>query len=107
MKLLIATHVIDKLEDNMLSCVYKKYLGVECPGCGMQRAFYYLIRGEFIESLKMFPALIPLMVMLVYLVLHVFFKFKNGHKILMYLFIFNTAIIVINYIIKLIITLNT
>ncbi len=103
MSLFLSIDVIDKLEDNMLSCVYKKYLGIECPGCGMQRAFYYLIRGEFIESLKMFPALIPLIIMLVFLVFHVIFKFKQGHKVLLYMFVFNAIIILTSYIIKLLI----
>lgn len=87
----------------MLPCPYKKYLGVDCPGCGMQRAFYYLIRGEFLESLKMFPALIPLALMLGFLVFHIIFKFKQGHKVLLYTFIFNVIIILSNYIIKLLI----
>jgi hypothetical protein len=107
MSLFLSIDVIDKLEDNMLSCVYKKYLGIECPGCGMQRAFYYLIRGEFIESLKMFPALIPLMAMMAYLVLHIIFKFKKGHKILLFMFILNLVIIMTNYIFKLIFVLSS
>lgn len=101
MKLLLAADIISKYEDKMFSCVYKKYLGVDCPGCGMQRAFVYLMRGEFVESLKMFPALIPLIIMVAYLILHVIFKYKNGHKVLLYMFFTNVAIILTNYIVKL------
>lgn len=103
MHMLQFTNFIAQQEDKMLSCMYKKYFGVSCPGCGMQRAFYLLIRGEFIESLKMFPALIPIMIMVGFLGAHIMFKFAKGHKILLYLFIFNAVLIVFNYIIKLLI----
>lgn len=92
--------LIANYEDKMLSCFYKKYIGVDCPGCGMQRAFYYLIHGDFLASVKMFPALIPLAVMILFLIAHLIFKFKKGHTILLFLFILNSAIIVVNYIIK-------
>ncbi len=78
-------------------------LGVECPGCGMQRAFIALVRGDFLESVRLYPALIPTMVMLVFLLVHIQFSLKNGAKILLYLFIFNAVIIVISYIYKLIV----
>ncbi len=95
--------IVDDYEEKMLSCVYKKYLGIECPGCGMQRAFALLMKGEVVESLKMFPALIPIIFMLLFLVLHLLFKFNKGHLILLYLFILNATIIVVNYIVKLLI----
>ena len=61
-----------------MPCFYKKFLGMECPGCGMQRAFIELLKGDFIDSIKTFPALIPMMVMMVYLGLHLKYKFKKG-----------------------------
>jgi len=97
------TGVADWLEKRQLPCFYKSVLGIECPGCGMQRAFIDLLRGDLIGSLKFYPALIPTIAMLVLLVVHVFGKVKNGAKILMWLFIFNTVIIVVSYICKLIV----
>jgi len=93
---------INWLESHMGECFYHKHFGIECPGCGMQRAFIALLRGEFIESLRLFPALIPIMFMLTYLILHLIFKYKNGAKVLKISFIFTILIIVINYIIKVI-----
>jgi hypothetical protein len=69
----------------------------------MQRAFIALLRGDLIGSLKLYPALIPTIVMLVLLVVHVFYHLKNGARILMWLFIFNAVVIVISYICKLIV----
>lgn len=85
----------------MPQCLYHKYLGIECPGCGMQRAFLLLLKGEVWESIKMYPALIPIIVMVIYLLLHLFLKFNKGHKVLLFLFVLNSVIIVLNYIIKL------
>ena len=93
--------IVEWLESNLQSCFYKKYLGVECPGCGMQRAFIELLKGNLWESFLLFPALIPTIVLVIYLFLHISFKFKNGANILKFLFIINTSIVVLSYIYKL------
>lgn len=85
----------------MLECHYKKYLGIECPGCGAQRSFVQLIKGELVESFLLFPALIPVMFTFVFLGLHLVFKFKHGAKILVYSFSISAALMVINFIYKL------
>ena len=48
------------LEDLTLPCLTKKVTGWECLACGGQRSIIALIEGDIILSLKMFPALIPL-----------------------------------------------
>jgi len=70
-------------------------------GCGMQRAIILLLKGDFVGSFKMYPALFTLIIMFVYLALHLRFHFKNGHKILLYLFYLNIVLILINFILKL------
>lgn len=93
--------IIEFLESNLLSCSWKKYLNQECMGCGMQRAIILLLKGEFLESFKMYPALLTLIIMFIYLALHLNFNFKKGHLILRYLFLINVIIILANYILKL------
>lgn len=88
------------LESKMGTCPYKYNLGIECPGCGMQRAVIELLKGNLIESMQLYPALIPTIVMFVFLILHIFIKFKNGADILKYLFILTVSITVISYIVK-------
>ena len=95
--------LIEWLEAHMVTCSYKKYLGVECPGCGMQRAFIELLKGNFIESLKLYPALPTTLFILIFLVLHLIFKFKHGANILKYTFILNVVIMFLSYIYKLLI----
>jgi hypothetical protein len=93
--------VADWLERNALPCFYKKYFGIDCPGCGMQRAFIELLRGNVWESLKAYPALLPIIFMLVYLCLHLKYKYKKGAYILKITFIFTAILIVINFVFKL------
>ncbi len=92
--------VIHWLENHMLPCPYKHYLGIDCPGCGMQRAGIELLKGNFMESFFAYPPLIPLILLILFLILHLRFKFKRGAVILKYLFIFVVALIALNYILK-------
>lgn len=97
------TSLADWLEKHSLPCFYKQFFHIDCPGCGSQRALVELLRGHVKQSFMMYPALIPIIIMLVYLCLHLVFKFANGAEILKRLFFFNTILIVTNYIYKLII----
>lgn len=92
--------IIEFLEDNLLTCSWKQYLGQECMGCGMQRAIILLLKGDIIGSFKMYPALFTLLLMFIYLAFHLKYDYKKGHLILRYLFILNVIIILVNYLIK-------
>jgi len=95
--------LIDWLENNLLACPYKKYLGMDCFGCGMQRSFIALLKGNLVESFFLYPALIPMILMFLFLIVHLIFKFKNGGTWLMYMFIFIVSIVVIGFFGKLIV----
>ena len=92
---------IQWLENHLLSCPYKTITGIDCPGCGMQRAFIELLKGNCVESFHLYPALIPVLLTLCITFLHLFFKFKNGAFIIKYSFVISITVIVISYIIKL------
>lgn len=89
---------INWLEGNMMPCFYKQYLGMECPGCGFQRSLALLLKGEFTDSFLMFPPLIPMLLMVVFLIIHLKFKFRNGAKWLLVLFVFNVCLLLGNFI---------
>lgn len=93
-------NIIHWLENHTIPCLYKTLFGIECPGCGTQRALIELLKGNVVQSIKTWPALLPVMFMLVYLVLFLVFRFKNGLKILKISFIINAAIILANYVYK-------
>lgn len=88
-------------EHHMIPCPFKMMTGYDCPGCGMQRALIELINGNVCISIKFYPALIPLIIMFVFLFIHLKFEVRNGAKMLKLLFIANGSIISISYLIKL------
>lgn len=92
--------MIEFLEEHMFQCPSKTFLGMHCPGCGMQRSFILLLKGEIAESFWMYPALIPTILMVGFLVLHIIRKYKYGHVVLLYLFILNIGLSIFNYINK-------
>ncbi len=49
------------LEDYMIPCANKKIFGMECLGCGAQRATAFLFKGEFVLAFKMYPAIFTLL----------------------------------------------
>jgi len=38
-------------------CSFYVMTGWKCPGCGSQRAFHYLLHGQFVESFRQNPLL--------------------------------------------------
>lgn len=75
---------------------------MDCLGCGMQRSFIALLKGDFVTSFYYYPALMPMILMFFFLIAHLIFRFKKGAAWLKYLFIFNISIVVINFILKLV-----
>ena len=90
------------LEANMLSCPSKKYLHIDCPGCGMQRSFLLLLKGDLLASLQMYPATIPILGLLAYVVLHLKYQFRNGAAIIKYLYLAIAILIAVFYIYKIV-----
>jgi hypothetical protein len=92
--------LIQGTEDYLLPCINKKIFGIECLGCGIQRATVLLFRGEFIAAFKMYPAIYTLILLLGFLIVNIFVKFKYDKKIKIALILINIAIIVISYALK-------
>ena len=95
--------LIQWLTENQMPCFFKKYIDIRCPGCGLQTALIELLKGNIFESIIIYPALIPMLFLIFFLLLHLIFKFKKGALILKITFILSSILIVSNYIIKLII----
>ena len=90
------------LESHLGTCSFKEHAGIECPGCGLQRSAIALLKGEFIESLLAFPALLPILVMFAFLGIHLVFNLKYGALVLKIFYISNICLIIFTYIYKLI-----
>ncbi|WBL24484.1 DUF2752 domain-containing protein [Zunongwangia sp. HGR-M22] len=84
----------------MLPCLNKTLFGVECYGCGGQRAAVLLFQGHFKEAFIMYPAIYSLLIFAVFLIINIFYKFKGDFKIKIAFIFFNASIMIISYIIK-------
>ncbi|CAM1353562.1 DUF2752 domain-containing protein [Tenacibaculum insulae] len=89
-----------QIEDYMLPCLNKKLFGVDCLGCGIQRALNLIVHGEFIAAFKMYPAIYTLLIFVGIIIINLFYKLKYAQKIISILAIINIFIIVISYVIK-------
>ncbi len=56
-----------KLADYLFPCASKSLFNLDCPVCGFQRSLLLLFEGEFLESFKMYPPLIPSLLYIVIL----------------------------------------
>ena len=86
----------------MLPCLNKKFFGIDCMGCGIQRAISLIFQGEFIAAFQMYPAIYSLLTLFLFAGVNIFFKFKHSNKIVGTLAILTLVIIITSYIIKII-----
>ena len=84
----------------MLPCMNKSLFGIDCPGCGIQRAFLLLIKGEFTEAFLMFPAIYTTILFFMLIGLHVFDRSRNYVKPIIWTAIANGIIVIVSYIWK-------
>lgn len=88
------------MEDLLLPCLNKQIFGIDCYGCGGQRAFLMVIKGDFKSAFVLFPAIFPILVLFGFVLLNLFVKFKFDYIIKISLILITAAIIVISYILK-------
>lgn len=87
------------LEAYMWTCPSKKYLGIECFGCGAQRALVLLLEGEFAAAFQLFPAIYTLVVLFVVFIINIFSK-KNYTRAILVMIAVNLAVIIISYFLR-------
>jgi hypothetical protein len=84
----------------VLTCFSKYYFGVECPGCGAQRSVVSLFRGDLFESIALYPALIPFMIMMTLAGLSFFKSVKLSLRWLVAFALITVVIMIGHYILK-------
>ncbi|NIF04415.1 DUF2752 domain-containing protein [Chryseobacterium sp. Tr-659] len=88
------------IDDFMLTCPSKKFLGVECLGCGAQRAIVLVFEGKFSEAFQMYPAVYTLLLFFITLGLSFIDRKRKYGSVLMAMVIVNLIIIIVSYIYK-------
>jgi hypothetical protein len=92
---------INWLQNHLLPCPFKYITGIDCPGCGFQRAIITLFQGHLRNSFLLYPPTIPLLLFFAYGIADAFFKLDNKNNTLKKsLFIPVTAIVLISYGVK-------
>ncbi|MFT4575342.1 MAG: hypothetical protein ACI9SI_000246 [Polaribacter sp.] len=89
-----------QVEEYMLPCLNKKLFGFDCLGCGMQRSLLFILKGDFIEAFKMYPAIYTILLFFILVAYNFFFKKKVNLKIIYSLAVLNIIIIISSYIYK-------
>lgn len=88
------------IEKYMLPCFTKQFLGMDCPGCGLQRSMLFLFKGEFVEAFKMYPAIYPMIALFTFLIFKNRLRLKYESNITFSLMFVTTVAVLINYILK-------
>ncbi len=99
---MLVFNVINWLEKRQLPCPVKSILHIDCPGCGFQRSFAELLKGNLPASFHFHPATIPLLLFFLFSFIHLVRPIKNGNKLIVGGYIFVAAIVLTNYIYKII-----
>lgn len=88
-------------EADMLPCLSKQLLGMDCPGCGLQRSVALLLRGEFWESFLMYPGLFPMLCLFGFMAADRILPIPQANKITIALALLTVGAILTNFTINL------
>ncbi len=84
----------------MIPCMNKTLFGIDCLGCGTQRAIVLIFRGDFAGAFNMFPAIYTTLLLVFFIFLNIIQKSRNYNKLIIALAIVNVAIMIFSYIYK-------
>lgn len=102
MMLLTYHKIVEWLKGFMLTCPSKKLLHIECPGCGFQRSFFALLDGDVVKSLQLYPALMPIMVLIFFSIVNYKYQFAFNKQIIKYSKICSLLVVLLFYLYKLV-----
>ncbi|WP_430612376.1 DUF2752 domain-containing protein [Flavobacterium sp. JP2137] len=88
------------MEKLLLPCLNKSIFGIDCLGCGTQRAMVLITQGEFVKAFYMFPAIYTLLLFFGAVFLNFIDLSRNYHKIIIGLALINALIMATSYILK-------
>jgi hypothetical protein len=88
------------VEDHLLKCSFKENLGVECLGCGTQRSFLALLKGDIVGSFLYNPGVI--LVLCTFMISFLVYRYfpKYTFKAIVISFSISVTAMILSYILK-------
>lgn len=85
----------------MMPCPSKKWLGIECPGCGTQRALEMFFTQSPLDAIAFYPPVLPLLFFLGSAGANLFFgKSNRSAKITLIMGVIYMASLITNFILR-------
>ena len=84
----------------MIPCLFKALFGIECLGCGFQRAVVLLFKCDFTDAFYRYPAVYMVLIFIALFVFEKVFKPKKYTKALSFIGFLTMAFIIGGYIWK-------
>jgi hypothetical protein len=84
----------------MIPCVFKTLFGIECLGCGLQRALVLLFKGDLLGAFYMYPAVYMVLLFVGMMAFKILSKRKSQFKSLSLVGILTAVFILGSYIFK-------
>ena len=67
--LLLLYFFVEPKNGNLPECLFHKFTGFYCPGCGVQRSFHSLLNGHFLKAIDFNLLFILFLPMIIYFML--------------------------------------
>ncbi len=93
--------MLEWLERFMLPCLFKALFKADCPGCGLQRSLFLLLKGDLQKSLEVYWATIPILLLFLFCFLQIRFQFSWGNRLLIIFYSCTGFLILFQYFYKL------
>lgn len=82
------------IESLMIPCISKTLFGIECLGCGFQRALLLLVQGNYRAAFEMYPAIYSSLILVFFIGLH-YIDTKRNYKSVLLTFVTITILFMI------------
>ncbi|MEG0872796.1 MAG: DUF2752 domain-containing protein [Clostridia bacterium] len=78
---LVITFYLIFLSGMSIPCLFKQWIGIACPGCGMTRAFNEIIHFNILGAFKYNILAVPLFIFIVYGVIVILYDIITGKRL--------------------------
>jgi len=95
------SYLLDQADNFFLPCPFKALTGFDCPGCGFQRSFVALLKGDWQESFHLYPPTVPLLLTFIIVLPANYFIKKDLSLLIKIMYVITGTIILVSYLYKL------